>query len=114
MCGISLLQCFEGVSDPEAVERAKFDLRWKVALHLPLGYAGFDPSSLSVFRSRALKHGQERYAFDRFIQVGREAGFIADKVTLLTDTTAVQGAGAVQDTYTLLRKGVRKLLKTLS
>jgi hypothetical protein len=34
-------------------------------------------------------------------------------VTLLTDTTPVKGAGAVQDTYTLLRKGMRKLLKAL-
>src|SRR5690606_28962382 len=36
---------------------------------------------------------------------------IPDKVTVLIDGTPVKGAGAVQDTYTLLRKGVRKLLK---
>jgi hypothetical protein len=113
MCGVLLLQFFEEVSDPEAVARVCFDLRWKVALHLPLDHAGFDPSSLSVFRQRLLENGQERYAFDRFIQVGREAGFITDRVTLLTDTTPVKGAGAVQDTYTLLRKGMRKLLKAL-
>jgi len=34
-------------------------------------------------------------------------------VTLLHDTTWTKGAGAVQDTYTLLRKGIRKLLKEL-
>jgi hypothetical protein len=68
---------------------------------------------LSVFRKRLIEHGQERYAFDRLVEVGREAGFIPDKVTLLTDTTWVKGAGAVQDTYTLLRKGTRKLLKAL-
>lgn len=113
MCGALLLQFFDDVSDPEAVERVRFDLRWKVALHLPLDAAGFDPSSLSVFRKRLLENGQERYAFDRFLQVGREAGFITDRVTLLTDTTPVKGAGAVQNTYTLLRKAVRKLLKAL-
>jgi hypothetical protein len=113
MSGVLLLQFHDNVSDEEAVQRLRFDLRWKVALHLPLDYEGFTPSSLSVFRSRTVEHGQERYAFDRFIQVGREAGFIADKVTLLTDTTSVQGAGAVQNTYTLLRKGVRKLLRAL-
>jgi hypothetical protein len=47
------------------------------------------------------------------VQVGRAAGFIPDRVTLLTDTTRTQGAGAVMDTYTLLRKGIRKLLKQL-
>jgi hypothetical protein len=113
MCGVLLLQFHDNVSDDEAVQRLQFDLRWKVALHLPLDYAGFDSSSLSVFRSRLVEHGQERYAFDRFIQVGREAGFIADKVTLLTDTTSAKGAGAVQNTYTLLRKGMRKLLRAM-
>jgi len=113
MSGVMLLQFHDNVSDDEAVQRLQFDLRWKVALHLPLDYAGFDPSSLSVFRSRLVEHEKERYAFDRFIQVGREAGFIADKVTLLTDTTSAKGAGAVQSTYTLLRKGMRKLLRAM-
>jgi hypothetical protein len=113
MSGVLLLQFHDDVSDGEAVERAMFDQRWKVALNLPIDYAGFDPSSLSVFRKRCLQHGQERYAFDRFVEVGRAAGFLPDKATLLTDTTPVKGAGAVQDTYTLLRKGIRKLLKAL-
>ena len=113
MCGVLLLQFYENVSDDEAVQRLQFDLRWKVALHLPLDYGGFNASSLSVFRGRMVKHGEERYAFDRFIQVGQEAGFIGDKVTLLTDTTSVKGAGAVQNTYTLLRKGMRKLLRAM-
>ena len=109
MCGVLLLQFHDEVSDGEAVERTLYDLRWKVALDLPLDYAGFHPSSLSIFRKRLAENGQERYAFDRFVEVGRAAGFIPDKVTLLIDTTNVKGAGAVQDTYTLLRKGIRKL-----
>ena len=113
MSGATLLQFFDDVSDPEAVERTMFDMRWKVALNVPLDYPGFDPSSLSRFRKRLLQHGKERYAFDRLIQVGRAAGFIPDKVTLLIDTTSAKGAGAVQDTYTLLRKGTRKLLRAL-
>ena len=111
MCGVTLLQFYDDVSDREAVQRVLYDLRWKVALNLPLDYAGFDPSSLCNYRRRLLENGQERYAFSRFIALGREAGFIPDRVTLLTDTTDAKGAGAVQDTYTLLRKGIRKLLK---
>jgi Transposase DDE domain/Transposase domain (DUF772) len=113
MSGVLLLQFYDDVSDGEAVERTQYDLRWKVALDLPLDFPGFDPSSLSVYRKRLIKNDQERYAFDRFVEMGREAGFIPDKVTLLTDTTSVKGAGAVQDTYTLLRKGVRKLLRAM-
>ena len=78
---------------------------------MPIDYPGFDPSCFTYFRQRLIDNDQERYAFDRFVAVGRKAGFIPDRVTLLTDTTNVKGAGAVQDTYTLLRKGMRKLLK---
>jgi hypothetical protein len=113
LSGVTLLQFYDDVSDSEAVARTLYDLRWKVALNLPLDFAGFDPSSLSVFRARLVEHGQERYAFNRFVAVGRAAGFLPDKVTLLVDTTPVAGAGAVQDTYTLLRKGVRRLLKAM-
>ena len=67
--------------------------------------------SLTKYRNRLSENSQGRYAFNRFIAVGREAGFIPDRVTVLTDTTNVKGAGAVQDTYTLLRKGLRKLVK---
>jgi transposase len=111
MCGATLLQFHDDVSDAEAVDRMKFDRRWQVALNLPIDFPGFDPSCFTYFRQRLIENGQERYAFDRFISVGRKAGFIPDRVTLLTDTTNVKGAGAVQDTYTLLRKGMRKLLK---
>jgi len=111
LSGVLLLQFHDDVSDEEAVQRLMFDLRWQVALNLPTDFPGFDPSSLTYFRQRLIEHNQERYAFDRFVKVGREAGFIPDRVTLLTDTTRTKGAGAVMDTYTLLRKGIRKLLK---
>jgi hypothetical protein len=113
MNGVLLLQFYDDVSDDEAVERTKFDVRWKVALDLSLDFPGFHPTSLSKYRDRLNENGQDRYAFNRFIAVGREAGFLPDRVTLLTDTTNVKGAGAVQDTYTLLRKGLRKLLKAV-
>jgi transposase len=113
LSGVLLLQFHDDVSDAEAVQRLMFDLRWQVALNLPTDFAGFDPSSLTYFRQRLIEHNKERYAFDRFVKVGREAGFIPDRVTVLTDTTRTKGAGAVMDTYTLLRKGIRKLLKQL-
>jgi transposase len=113
MAGALMLQFYDDVSDGEAVERILYDLRWKVALNLPLDYGGFDASSLSVFRARLVKYQQERYAFDRLLAVAREEGFLADKVTLLIDSTNAAGTGATQDTYSLLRKGIRKLLKIM-
>ncbi len=113
LCGVLLLQFYDDVSDEEAVERMLFDLRWKVALNLSLDCAQFDASSLSRFRKRLVEHQQERYAFDRLIAMARTAGLLPDKVTLLTDTTWAKGAGAVQDTYTLIRKGIRQLLRQM-
>ncbi len=60
MSGVLLLQFHDDVSDGEAVEWILYDIRWKVALNLPLDYAGFDPSALSVFRTRLVEHNQER------------------------------------------------------
>jgi transposase len=113
LCGVLLLQYHDDVSDDEAVERVLYDLRWKIALHLPLDFPAFDPSSLSYFRKRLAENGHERYAFDRFLAVGRAAGFLPDRVTVLIDTTAVKGAGAVQDTFTLVRKSIRQLLRSM-
>jgi transposase len=111
MSSILLLQFYDDVSDEEAIARLNFDLRWKVALNLPLDFDPPHPSSLSVFRGRLVEHGQERYAFNRLIRVGHEAGFLPDKITILVDSMAQHGAGAVQDTYTLIRKGIRRVLK---
>lgn len=66
----------------------------------------------STYLRRCLtKSGQERYAFDRFRAADRVAGFIPDMITLLIDGTLAKDAGAVQDTHSLLRKSIRKLLK---
>jgi Transposase DDE domain/Transposase domain (DUF772) len=113
LSGVLLLQFHDDVGDEEAVERLRYDLRWKVALGLPLDYQGFHPTSLVVFRRQLLKHGKERYAFERFLAVAREAGFLPEKVRQLLDSSPMKGAGATQDTYTLLRKGIRRLLKAM-
>lgn len=113
LSGVLLLQFHDDVGDEEAVERLRYDLRWKVALGLPLDYPAFDPTSLVVFRKRLLKHGKERYAFERFLKVARAAGFLPEKIRQLVDSSPMKGAGATQDTYTLLRKGIRRLLKVM-
>ena len=53
LSGVLLLQFYDDVSDAEAVERIRFDLRWKVALNLSLDYNGFDRSSLQLSSAAA-------------------------------------------------------------
>jgi transposase len=99
-----------GLSDRQAMEAVRFDLRWKVALGLPLDHEGFHPTSLVKFRARLLLHGKERVVFERSLQLARELGLLAEAVEQVVDSTPMLGAAATQDTVTLVRSGVRKLL----
>ena len=108
--GALILQYFDDVSDREAAERVRFDLRWKLALGLALDDQGFHYSSFSRFRSRLAKHGLERYAFDKLVRLAIETGLLVKDAEQVLDSTPIHGAAALQDTYTLIRSGVHKLL----
>ena len=111
---ILLLQFYEGVSDREAEQRARYDLRWKVALNLSLGEAGFDHTDLTRFRARLLLHKKERAIFEEILVAAQAKGLIPQKGTKqIIDSTHMLGAGAVQDTYTLIKLAIRKLLSAI-
>src|SRR4051812_10871220 len=55
---VLLLAYRDGLSDRRAMEALRFDLRWKVALDLPIDHPGFHPTSLVKFRARLLLHGR--------------------------------------------------------
>jgi transposase len=103
-----------GLSDRQAMEAVRFDLRWKVALGLPLDHAGFHPTSLVKFRARLLLHGKERVVFERSLELARELGLLTEAVEQVVDSTPMLGAAATQDTVTLVRSGVRKLLDAVT
>lgn len=103
-----------GLSDRQAMEAVRFDLRWKVALGLPLDHEGFHSTSLVKFRARLLLHGKERVVFERSLALARELGLIEEAVEQVVDSTPMLGAAATQDTVTLVRGGVRKLLDAVA
>ncbi len=108
-----LLQYHDDCSDAEAEQRVRFDLRWKHALGLGLEDAGFDATVLCHFRRKLLDRGLERALFHRLVNAAREAGFIAKDAAQLVDSSHVLGAAGVRDSYTLIRGGIRKLLRAL-
>jgi transposase len=57
---VLLLAYREGLSDEPAMEALRCDLRWKVALDLPIDHPGFHPTSPVRYRARLLLHGKER------------------------------------------------------
>jgi hypothetical protein len=106
-----LLQNYRKCSDRELVERIRFDLRYKVALAVAVDYPGFDSSLLSVFRARLILHQKERLAFEKTVKDAKESGLIGDVQPI--DSMPIIGAAALQDTYTLLRTGIEKLLAAI-
>ena len=107
---VLLLAYRDGLSDQRAMEALRFDLRWKVALDLPIDHPGFHPTSLVKFRARLLLHGKERVVFERSLELARELGLLEGDIEQIVDSTPMLGAAAIQDTVTLVRAGVRKLL----
>lgn len=108
---VLLLMYRDDVSDREAEEQAKFDLRWKVALRLPIGETGFDHTALYRFRSRLLTNEKHKFVFERFVNLAKEAGIIKENGLQIIDSTHVLGAAAVKDTYALIKGAIQKLLK---
>ena len=102
---VLLLAYRDGLSDERAMDAVRFDLRWKVALDLPVDHPGFHPTSLVRFRARLLLHGKERLVFERSLELATELGLLCGPAEQILDSTPMLGAAAVQDTATLVRSG---------
>jgi len=105
-----LLRAYEGVSFAEAVERAKYDLRWKVALGLEREEAPRQKSALQEFEAKLVLHEMGEALLKKSIEEARRAGYLPQrKIRVALDTTPILGKGAVKDTYNLLAEGIVKV-----
>jgi hypothetical protein len=112
---ILFLRAYEDVSFVEAIERTKYDLRWKVALGLELEEVPMQKSALQEFQARLVLHGQGEALLKRSIDEARRAGYLTSrKIRVALDTTPTLGKGAVKDTYNLLAEAIGKLALRLS
>ena len=99
----------------EAVERTKYDLRWKVALGLEMEEEPMQKSSLQEFEARLVLHEMGESLLKKSIEEARRAGYLPNrKIRVALDTTAILGKGAVQETYNLLAEGIEKLARGLA
>ena len=111
---VLLLQYRSGCSDEQAMESVAWDLRWKIALGLPVDHQGWHPTSLTKFRARLLLHELERVALERTLAIAEQLGMLEGPVEQIIDSTPMLGAAATQDTVRLVRHGVRKLLDAVA
>jgi len=111
---VLLLQHRTGASDEAAMEAVAWDLRWKVALDLPVDHGGWHPTSLTKFRARLLLHRQEALALEATLRVAEELGLLEGAAEQIIDSTPMLGAAATQDTVRLVRHGVRTLIDAVA
>jgi transposase len=112
---ILFLRAYEDVSFVEAIERTKYDLRWKVALGLELEEVPIQKSALQEFQARLVLHGQGEVLLKKSIDEARQAGYVTSrKIRVALDTTPTLGKGAVKDTYNLLADAIEKLATHLA
>jgi len=111
---VMLLQHRTGVSDEQAMECVGWDLRWKVALGLPIDHRGWHPTSLTKFRARLLLHKKEGLALENTLRLARELGLLDGPIEQIVDSTPMLGAAATQDTVRLVRFGVRRLIDAVT
>jgi hypothetical protein len=111
---VLLLQHRTGASDEQAMECVAWDLRWKVALGLPVDHRGWHPTSLTKYRARLLLHKKEGLALENTLQLAEELGMLDGTAEQIIDSKPMLGAAATQDTVRLVRHGVRKLIDAVN
>ena len=108
---VLLLALHDHCSDRKAIDHMRMHLGWKLALRLPLDDLGCHPTTLTVFRARLVLHDLDRQLFTEVVRKAVQAGLLPRNAVQLVDSSAILGAGAVQDTYTLLRKALSRVVR---
>src|SRR2546430_1451650 len=106
-----VLQALHGLSDFEAVQVLRCDLRWKAACGLGLLDTAFDPSLLTYFRRRLAGSGDPDRLFVKVRQVVAATGVLEGKHRRALDSTVLDDAVATQDTVTQLIAAVRRVIR---
>jgi IS5 family transposase len=110
---VMVLQSLEGLSDRDAIEALRTDLRWKVAAGLALGDEGFHPTVLTLWRNKLRASTAPERIFDAVRAVVVETGVLAGKPRRALDSTLLDDAVATQDTVTQLVSMIRRVRRAV-
>ena len=106
-----VLQALQGLTDHDAAQALRCDLRWKAACGLGLLDPGFHPSLLTYFRRRLARSGDPGRLFARVKEVVAATGVLAGKHRRALDSTVLDDAVATQDTVTQLVAAIRRVIR---
>lgn len=106
---VMVLQALEGLSDRDACEALRTDIRWKVAAGLTLDDEGFHPTVLTYWRRRLGASDAPERVFDAVRAVAAGTGVLAGRTRRALDSTLLDDAVATQDTVTQLVSVIRRV-----
>jgi hypothetical protein len=109
IASVLVLQALQGLSDRDAAEALRCDLRWKVACGLPLDHEGLHPTTLTLWRARLRESASPQRIFDAVREVVTATGVLSGKTKRALDSVVLDDAVATQDTVTQLIAAVRRV-----
>uniref|UniRef100_UPI00261CE224 transposase n=2 Tax=Ferrimicrobium sp. TaxID=2926050 RepID=UPI00261CE224 len=92
IASVMVLQTLEGLSDREALDQVRYNLRWKLALGLDLEDRGFDPSVLTYWRNRIKNSSTPTLIFDLAREIINETKILNTHTKRVLDSTVLVDA----------------------
>jgi hypothetical protein len=109
IASVLVLQTLADLSDAEAMDALRCDIRWKVACGLPIDHPGFHPTTLTYWRRRLAASARPHRIFDAVRSVIAVTGVLAGKTRRALDSAVLDDAVATQDTVTQLIAAMRRV-----
>jgi len=97
-------------SDAETSRRTRVDADWKAAMGVDDEFCGIGATTFSLMRSRMVLRDSDAELFKATLAKAVEKGVLRGKLTAIIDSSPVHGAGAVADTYELVRGFIRHVV----
>lgn len=112
----SLLQRYDGLSDADAVDAAENDRRWQLVLGtLGQDESPFGQGTLVRFRMRMVANDLDKKLVDRTVELAKKTGSFGWKsLRVALDSSPLQGAGRVEDTWNLIGRAMSKVVHAVS
>jgi hypothetical protein len=95
-------------SDAETSRRTRVDADWKAAMGVDDDFEGVAARTFSLMRARMMARDADNELFQATLAKAVEKGIFKGRLTAIVDSSPVNGAGAVADSYELIRGFVRQ------
>lgn len=109
MASAMVLKELEGLSDRQAADALRCDIRWKVATGLALDHAGVHFTVFTYWRTRMDRSDRPERIREAVTKVIEATGVLAGRRRRALDSTLLDDAVATQDTVTQLVAAIRRV-----